>query len=150
MKNKWLVFLMIGLVFFLGFFLLRSRNTRTPELSTRFLLNEDIVVYFSEAIEQPVIDGVGQPVEGFTPAMLTSYYSGLRLADFHQVEAVQGGYVYQDGSLEFVFNSDNPPHSSADAITGEGMRTLLFNIGNRFDIVVDSKSEVDQIIDYIR
>ncbi len=133
-----------------AFFVLRPTPGNAPEATTDFLLTEELVTYFSEELEDPIIEEVGQPIEGFTPTMISSRYPGLRLEDFNGAEAVQGVYEYTNGTLEFVFTADTPPHSAADALTLDGMKTFLSNLAERNEVVVDSKSEIDDLIEKIQ
>ena len=129
-----------------AFFVLRPTPAPAPEATTSFLLTGELVAYFTESIEASIVEEVGRPREGFTPAIISSRYSGLLLEDFDGAAAVQGEYQYNNGTLEFVFTTDESPHSAADALTEEGMRTLLFNLGERFEMVVDSRSEIDDLV----
>lgn len=139
------IILVVGL-----FLILRPTPTKAPEATTDFLLTEELVTYFSDQLEAPILEEVGQPIEGFTPTMISSRFPGLRLEDFDGAEAVQGRYEYQNGTLEFVFTTDEPPHSAADALTLEGMKTLLSNLAERSEVVVDSKSEIDDIVESLQ
>ena len=133
-----------------AFLILRPTPTKAPEATTDFLLTEELVTYFSEELENPIIEEVGQPIEGFTPTMISSRYPGLRLEDFNGAEAVQGIYEYANGTLEFVFTADTPPHSAADALTLVGMKTFLSNLAERNEVIVDSRSEIDDLIEVLK
>ena len=132
-----------------AFFVLRPSPQVVPEPTTSFLLSDELVAYFTENIEASIVEEIGRPREGFTPAIISSRYAGLLLEDFHGAEAVQGEYQYNNGTLEFVFTTEESPHSAADALTEAGMRTLLANLGERFEIVVDSQAEIDDLMSAI-
>ena len=132
------------------FLILRPRPNENPNPSLDFLLTDELVTYFVDQLEEPVIEEVGQPIEGFTPVMLTSYYPELKLEDFAGAEALQGRYVYSSGRLEFVFEEEAIPHSAADTLTSQGMKTVLSNLGKRYDMVIDTEPEIDSLIESLQ
>lgn len=133
-----------------AFFVLKPAPVADTQLTTDFLLSGELVSYFAEELEAPIVERLGQPIEGFTPAILTSEYKQLAPKDFDRAEALQGVYEYKGGTLEFVLGDTDVPHSAADTLTQEGMRTVLSNLGTRLGIVVDSKGEIDTIIESLR
>jgi len=139
------------LVVVVGLFLiLRPKNTPNEVLTTDFLLSEELVQYFVDELEQPIIDQLSQPIEGFTPAIFASQYGGISLEDFDGAEALQGTYVYINGTLEFQFEEGEIPHSAADTLTQEGMKTFLSNLAERNEVIVDTESEIDSLLETLQ
>ena len=103
----------------------QNPNTPTP------MDNDVFVGMFKDAVELKFRTEVGQPIEGYEPAMFTRLYPGLQKSDFHNVDASIGRYVYVNGELTHDIEDAEFIHSAAGAITEKGYATLLNNILSR-------------------
>lgn len=149
MKRRNVIAIFLILLFLIVLFIFKPNRSK-QEFSLSFLITEELVDYFMEEIEVSLPEEVTLPPEGFTPAILTNYYPSLLLEDFNGVTAVQGVYNYRNGTLEFTLGKDGVPHSAADSLSGEGMKTLLYNLAKRNEIILDTKSEIDDLIEKIQ
>ncbi|MCA9360999.1 hypothetical protein KC845_00425 [Candidatus Kaiserbacteria bacterium] len=95
--------------------------------------NEVEVTEFRELIEKEVRSQLGQPIEGYEPAMFKQVFPALRDIDFDGVEAEIGHYEYKDGQLVHELGEVEVVHSAAPAISERGYQTLLQNIKIGFE-----------------
>ena len=112
--------------------------------------------YFTEKMQNEVINKRGMPIEGFTPSMFLDVFPKLEKKDFHGVKAFGGAYYYIGGELKFEtssdrFSDDGLMVSSADGSVGEdGMEKLLENLSQRFGVKIDGEKSVDRIVDHLK
>ncbi|MEM3112871.1 MAG: hypothetical protein QXI33_00410 [Candidatus Pacearchaeota archaeon] len=111
--------------------------------------SEEIYSYFFNSIQNKYIREKGRPIEGFSPVMLMEFYTGLEEKDFDGVETYGGIYKFQNNKLEFIMDNTISNTSADESITFNGMKTLLDNLGKRFDIVPSNTSQVELIISLI-
>ncbi|MDA8611377.1 hypothetical protein N9L18_00740 [Candidatus Pacebacteria bacterium] len=97
--------------------------------------NDAFVAQFRQTMELKFRTEVGQPIEGYEPAMFMQIYPGLTKQDFHGVKALIGKYVYLNGELVHDLEGETMIHSAAPAIAEEGYETLLNNILSRSTFV---------------
>lgn len=109
---------------------------------------DELYAYIISEMQNMFIEEVGQPIEGFEPEMFLQIYDGLREEDFNNVEASQGVYQFENGELIFVFEGDLE-HSAARAITDDGMKMLITNVGERLEVSLDSEGDADFILETI-
>jgi hypothetical protein len=102
-------------------------------------ISQERVTEFTEALRTTFITEQGHPIEGFEPWMFMEVYPGLVAQDFKNVDALIGLYRVEDGAVTYDLNGEVELHSAARAISDEGMRQLLWNVGQRLDI--DSEAE---------
>ncbi len=105
---------------------------------------------FMNALRNETIQRVGQPIEGFEPAMFIRAFPNLRLSDFDGVDAELGVYQYNESDLNFILDDSNPIHSAARAITNAGMTTLLNNVSKRLSMPATSTADVESILAALR
>ncbi len=102
--------------------------------------------YFNEKLHGGVIDRIGQPIEGFVPFMFMQAFSGLVLKDFDGADALLGKYKIVDKELAFIMNEVGPIHSAAEAVSEEGMKTVLANIQRRRNMLIATTDDVDRLL----
>jgi len=110
---------------------------------------ETLLSYFNESLEDEVVRLFGQPIEGFVPDMFLSAFPGMKIEDFGGVEALLGVYQIRDGQLVFIENESEYFHSAVWTITSDGMEILYDNILARLDTVVESKEDIDKLVNSI-
>ena len=93
-----------------------------------------------------VFDRIGQPIEGFVPFMFMQAFSGLVLKDFDGADALLGKYKIVDKELAFIMNEVGPIHSAAEAVSEEGMKTVLANIQRRRNMLIATTDDVDRLL----
>lgn len=93
---------------------------------------------FAQALEAEVRAQLGQPIEGYEPAMFLQVLPGLEERDFDNVEAQIGGYEYKNDMLVYDSGEVAVIHSAAQAITETGMGTLYVNVRERLDLGEDA------------
>ncbi|MBS3151039.1 hypothetical protein J4443_01525 [Candidatus Woesearchaeota archaeon] len=113
--------------------------------------------YFTEKMENEVINKKGRPIEGFTPSMFLDVFPKLEKKDFHNVEAFGGIYHYTEGELKFEMSPDRFSEgggimvSSADGTIGEeDMEKLLESLSQKFGIRINGKGSVDSVMENLR
>lgn len=109
----------------------------------------DVTDTFRKTLELKVQQEIGQPIEGYEPAMFLQVFPGLVESDFNGVEASIGKYVLVDGKLTHQLDKTQLIHSAAGAITRKGMETLYKNIAARTGIDIYSGGTLTQIMDVI-
>lgn len=107
---------------------------------------DDVQEYFNEKLQARVVEETGQPIEGFEPFMFMNVFLGLVPQDFDGVDALLGEYTIKEKELVFVLDDSGPIHSAAQAISEDGMKTLLSNIEKRADTTIATKEEVDGLL----
>lgn len=110
-----------------------------------------LVTYFTVKLQERVVTIMFQPIEGFEPFMFMDVYPGLISEDFEGVKSLQGIYEIKDGNPEFrlTVRSGEPIHSAGQAISNEGMATLLGNVSKRLDISVDDEGSINSILNIL-
>ncbi len=106
----------------------------------------DVQEYFNEKLREGVIDRIGQPIEGFVPFMFMQAFSGLVLKDFDGTDALLGEYKIVEKELAFIMDEGGPIHSAAEAVSEEGMKTVLANIQRRTNVLITTMDEVDGLL----
>ncbi len=106
----------------------------------------DVQEYFNEKLREGVIDRIGQPIEGFVPSMFMQAFSGLVLKDFDGAGALMGEYKIVEKELAFILDEGGPIHSAAEAISEQGMKTVLTNIQRRTNVLITTTDEVDGLL----
>lgn len=101
---------------------------------------------FIERAREKVVTEIGQPIEGFEPFMFMRVYPGLTANDFDNVDALIGGYEYENGQVIYDLKGEPELHSAARAISDEGMATLLVNVATRLRIDLESPTLVDDVL----
>ncbi len=129
-------------------------STRGPDdaQDTSVIINRgtiDVQEYFNEKLREGVIDRIGQPIEGFVPFMFMQAFSGLVLKDFDGADALLGEYKIVGKELAFIMNEGGPIHSAAEAVSEEGMKTILANIQRRTNLLITTTNEVDGLLLYL-
>ncbi len=109
----------------------------------------DVQEYFNEKLREGVIDRIGQPIEGFVPFMFMQAFSGLVLEDFDSANALLGEYKIVEKELAFIMDAVGPIHSAAEAVSEEGMKTILANIQRRTNLLITTTNEVDGLLLYL-
>ena len=102
--------------------------------------------YFNEKLRGGVIDRIGQPIEGFVPFMFMQAFSGLVPKDFDGADALLGEYKIVEKELAFIMDEGGPIHSAAEAVSEEGMKTVLANIQRRVNVLITTTDEVDGLL----
>lgn len=109
-------------------------------------ISTDAQEYFNEKLQTGVIENIGQPIEGFRPRMFLQAFLGLVPSDFDGAEALLGDYKMVEKELTFIMDTSGPIHSAAEAISDEGMKTVLLNISKRTGTLFTNKSEIDGLL----
>jgi hypothetical protein len=123
-----------------------ENNNETDEASTTVTTKRKVIEHFTGELRNGVIERIGQPIEGFTPQLFMQAYPGLVPEDFNDVDALLGKYEVLNGSIEFIMDEEDLIHSAYDAISDEGMLTLLNNIEAREDLEISTLTEVDGLM----
>ena len=143
MKNL-LPYLIIAIA---GFAIVLAINYTQPgETPEQNPSPQEIADYFSERLQSPVIERIGQPIHGFEPFMFMESFPGLAAEDFEGVEANDGTYEAILGEVVYSPTKSNVITSAAFAITNRGMETLMNNIAGRLGIQLVDKNSVDNLI----
>lgn len=127
---------------------LRIEYVPTP-VETYQGASETEMVLFASTLREEVDRSVGQPIEGYEPAMFLAAFPGLVATDFEDVEASIGKYVVVEGQLVHVTPPDAPLHSAAAAITDRGLQTLLNNISRRTQINLTGSGTLTDLMEAI-
>jgi len=106
----------------------------------------DVPEYFNEKLREGVIDRIGQPIEGFVPFMFLRAFSGLVPNDFDGADALLGEYRIKEKELSFIVDEGGPIHSAAEAISEEGMKTVLANIQRRTNVLIITTDDVNGLL----
>lgn len=101
---------------------------------------------FITKVRATTIAKVGRPIEGFEPFMFMQAYPGLVAKDFDGVDALIGGYEFENGALVYDLKGERELHSAARAISDEGMLTLLVNIAARLEMNLEGEDTVDDVL----
>lgn len=131
---------LIGLLWYGG-------RVGVPDVKTKNA-SADAVQFFIEEVRKTTIAKVGQPIEGFEPFMFIEAFSGIAGSDFDGVEAELGVYYVENGEVKYR-ETEPQLHTAARAVTDDGMKTLLENIGSRLNMDVESQIDVRQILEII-
>ena len=83
---------------------------------------------------------IGQPIEGYEPAMLLQVFPGLAPADFDGVDASIGQYVYTADELRYEPEEGVPMHSAGPSLTTLGFGQLLGNVVERLAVYPDDRT----------
>jgi len=110
-------------------------------------IGSELEIYFrNELYEQGVENVGGMPIEGFNPELYKSAFPGFVDSDFGGAKAIGGIWVFNQ-ELKWIETNLGEPITSADGtLTNEGIDVVLKNLGERLDIEVNSKVDVDNII----
>lgn len=142
-QHKFIIGLVIGII--IGLIIYRNIHViKTPEPS----VPEDTLKYFTEQAQASVRDKVGQPIEGYEPFMFLQAYPGLKEQDFNGVQTILGVWEFKNNELVYRETSMQM-HSAARAITQEGMQTLLDNVATRLNMQIETRADVDNLLDKI-
>lgn len=109
-------------------------------------VSESAVQEFTEKVREETVREVGQPIEGFEPFMFMRAFPALTEADFDGVDALIGGYVYENGELRYDLQGEQELHSAARAISDEGMATLLSNVASRLNFNLEGEATIDEVL----
>ena len=95
-----------------------------PTEAMEDVMEEEPESEFGKKLQEAVLERMaGIPIEGFDADILLGVFPILTEQDFDGVEALQGVYRYQGGTLNFIL-TERPEHSAARAISEKGMETL--------------------------
>lgn len=116
-----------------AFWYFSNANTGIPESEYE---PDDVTEYFTTQTQDAMRAELGQPIEGYEEMMFLATYPGLTEADFAGVET----FGDANGDMQ----------TSADAsITDAGMAELLTNVADRAGIDVESRADVDAVIEFM-
>ena len=105
---------------------------------------------FTFTLEEEVQKKIGQPIEGYEPAMFLQLFPGLVATDFEGVEASIGYYTIKQGKLVHELGEERTlVHSAAGAITRAGMARLLENVAARTSIDLEADGTLTDIMSAI-
>ena len=104
---------------------------------------------FAFALQEAVRVEIGQPIEGYEPAMFMQVFPLLQLQDFDGVEALIGHYEYRDGELVHEIGDVEMIHSAAPALSEFGMETLLDNVIKRLELDPDTTT-VEKVVERLK
>ena len=111
-----------------------AKNAEAPsqdDADSQSMVSDTETAEFKRLIEERVRIEIGQPIEGYEPAMFMQVFPGLKTEDFDEVEAAIGHYTFTNGELFHDLEGETLIHSAAPAVTEVGVKTLLNNILNR-------------------
>lgn len=137
----------ILIIILIGSFIFILEKNKKPK--TDDSVENHLVEYFIEEIQEKVIDRIGQPIEGFNAYIVNQAFPGIIAEDFIEVETNEGIYTFEKGELVFKRTQEEIITSAEEAINKKGMETLLKNLATRFKIDIYDKNSVDQIINKI-
>jgi hypothetical protein len=144
----WII-LLAGLVGGLTYTVFNATTSKEVPVFSPDVKNS-LVDYFKDKTDKRIIAGQGRPIEGVEPGHLDMAYEGLSHEDFQGVEAAQGFYIVKNDEIIFrQLLSNGVAISSGRAISDKGYETFLINIGVRLDHEVESRKDVDQLLDRI-
>lgn len=144
----------VGVLLLLGAGIFWAAQSPTDGLEDEYIppeeapeVNEqEVAAEFAARIQEKVVQETGQPIEGFEPSMFLLVYPGMQEHDFDNVDAIGGTYIFESSGLEYVEEQGRELATSADqAITDQGMRTLLNNIASRLQISLTSPTALADI-----
>lgn len=139
-----------ALVFQVGFYAahgperlatLTTRATPTPER-----VSPTAAEVFTFTLEDEVRKKLGQPIEGYTPAMFLEVFPGLVATDFEGVDASIGYYTIEEGRLVHELGERTLVHTAAGAVTKKGMGTLLENVATRTGIDLSGDGTLTEVM----
>lgn len=145
MKNILLWIVGVVVVLWAGFFLLNNYIYNEKQADEATTLD----IYFEEGMITRGVAEVGQPIEGFDAGLLMMAYPGLVPSDFDGVETFEGVYEIEGEEVVFVRTQTQPITSAEKAISRDGYATLLDNLSSRFDLLITSESQIDELIERI-
>ena len=103
--------------------------------------------FFQTTVQGHAASVVGQPAEGFTPERLREAYPRLEAKDFHCVQANGGFYWVAADAIVFTPATGRAGQTgAAEAITPQGMGTLLENLGRRLGMPIGTETDVGAVI----
>ena len=108
----------------------------------------EAVVDFQFALEEAFRIEVGQPIEGYEPAMFMQIFPNLIPEDFDGVDALIGHYEFVDGQLVHELGDVDVIHSAAEAISEAGFETLLENVSGRLKL--SAEASIPELIEELR
>lgn len=98
-----------------------------------------------------IVQTIGQPIEGFEPAMFLEAFPGLEASDFNYVLSEQGMYYYIDGEL--IWEKDPEiefEHSAGRAITDRGLVNIFQNSIIRLEYDARSKADLERLVEILK
>ena len=104
---------------------------------------------FAFTLQEAVRIEIGQPIEGYEPAMFMQVFPELQPQDFDGAEALIGYYQYTDGELMHEVGDVDMIHSAAPALSELGMETLLGNVIERLKLDPDTTT-VEKVVERLR
>lgn len=107
----------------------------------------EVQTMFAETLKSEVDAEQGVPIEGYEPFMFMEAFPGLTPTDFEGVQASIGNYTVQGGKLVHVLDESRLVHSSAKAVTDEGLHTLLGNISVRLKVNLTQEGTLTEIME---
>ncbi len=135
---KYILFVSILVCLNLAFWYLGGATFITsytePKVTAEVTTDPVLIDVFVYTLEEEVRRKIGQPIEGYQPAMFLEVFPGLVETDFEGVEASIGFYTIVQGRLVHELGTPELVHSAAGAITPRGMETLLQNVASRLEI----------------
>jgi hypothetical protein len=148
--------LAVGITFFITILQVQKLIERVVPFSPNppiFQIEKNIPFSIQEAfratLKDTVIKKEGIPTGGFLPEMFLRTFPGLSSTDFEGVEASIGTYTIISGALVHVLDDARPIHTTATAITDNGLDTLLGNISVRLGIDLRDSGTLTQIMDVL-
>jgi len=121
-------------------------KTNGPEGPTP--ITNEIDIAFRNQLEESVRTEMGQPIEGYEPAMFMQVFPNLEPVDFDGVDALIGYYEYEDGVLQHEIGDVELIHSAAGAISDVGYKILLQNIEQRLEL--STEVDVEAVIQILQ
>lgn len=142
--NKTILWLILVVILAVGgFYILNSYIYNEKQADST------MAPYFEERLTTLGIEDVGFPIEGFDANLLIIAFPGLVPADFNNVETLEGYYVVQGETINFIRDNTEQITSAERTIAKKGYATLLENVSTRLNMPRDSESQVLEIIDRI-
>jgi len=136
-------------IIIIGFVVYTMNVPRTGEISENgdaAAIDPVVAAYFAEQMRVIGVEQIGQPIEGFDSFQYKRAFPGLEKEDFNEVEALQGVYAFTNGDLQFTQFTDGLIQSAAQAVSEEGMQTLLKNVARRLEIEVTDTVSIDTLV----
>jgi len=129
-----------------GYFLFITPDDKVQDISVTNSVTADVQEYFNEKLQEAVIKRVGQPIHGFVPFMFLEAFSGIVPQDFDGADALLGEYKIVEKKLVFIMDEGGPIHSAAEALSEDGMQTVLANIQKRANVLLTTTDEINGLL----